>query len=60
VSKDALLDEIERHDGNAETTGKSLDVIICNLRKLLKFEDLALLIVTHRGDGYELRRPVAT
>jgi hypothetical protein len=59
VPKDALLDEIARHDANAETNGKSLDVMICNLRKLIAFEDMALAIVTHRGSGYELRRPVA-
>lgn len=59
VPKDALLDEIARHDANAETTGKTLDVMICNLRKLIAFEDMALAIVTHRGSGYELRRPVA-
>jgi hypothetical protein len=59
VPKDALLDEIARHDANAETNGKTLDVLICNLRKLIAFEDMALAIVTHRGSGYELRRPVA-
>lgn len=59
VSRNALIKVIKQHDPVAEASPKSLDVIMSTLRKILLAEKLALAIVTHRGVGYELRRPVA-
>ena len=59
VSKTALLDHLYGDDPNGGAEAKIVDVWISKLRAKIEAAKIELLIVTHHGLGWELKRPVA-
>lgn len=59
ITKRALLDALYQLDPNGGADDKILDVWIYKLRKKIEERGFDLTIITHRGNGYELRRPVS-
>lgn len=59
VRKQQILDELYSLDPNGGAEEKIIDVWIHKLRKKFEDKQMDLIIVTHRGTGYELRRAVA-
>lgn len=59
LTKRQLLDALYALDPNGVADDKIIDVWIFKLRKKLEERGFDLTIMTHRGNGYELRRPVS-
>lgn len=59
VRKGAILEALYALDPNGGADDKIVDVWISKLRSKLEERGFDLLIFTHRGQGWELRRPVS-
>lgn len=59
VARREILSELYSLDPNGGADDKIIDVWISKLRAKLEEKQFDLLIVTHRGSGWELRRNVA-
>lgn len=59
VAKAAILDALYGDDPNGGAQAKIVDVWISKLRSKIEAAGMELLIVTHRGMGWELKRPVS-